>query len=110
MNICDKVKSSCRKNKKYILWVISAAASIIGVAIGCAVCKEKNLSLSDVSTETLNDAYDQLRSEFRKTGKKPFGMEQISHELGIREKNEWFEKHPPNLDPNYRWTDENRWE
>ena len=25
-------------------------------------------------------------------------------------KKEWFEKHPPNLDPHFRWTDANRWD
>ena len=37
-------------------------------------------------------------------------MERISRELGERGAKEWFEKYPPNLDPNFRWTDANRWE
>ncbi len=37
-------------------------------------------------------------------------MEQISQELGNRGAEEWFKNHPRNTDPNYRWTDVNRWD
>ena len=36
-------------------------------------------------------------------------MEQIGRELGERDAKKWFEMCPPNLDPKFRWTDENRW-
>ena len=61
------------------------------------------------TVEELDEIYEKMRVEFCKTGTKPFGMEQISRELGKRGAKEWFEKHPPNLDPNFRWTDANRW-
>ena len=47
---------------------------------------------------------------YLKTGNMPYEMQRISRVLGERGAKEWFEKHPPNLDPNFRWTDANRWE
>jgi DNA replication and repair protein RecF len=37
-------------------------------------------------------------------------MIKIGEELGERGAKEWFEKHPPNTDPHFRWTDANRWD
>ena len=51
-----------------------------------------------------------MRLEFCKSGIKPSGMTQISHELGERGAKEWFENNPRNLDPNFRWSDANRWD
>ena len=77
----------------------------------CRVCHDKFVGdLEEKYINFLEDIYEKLRLEFCKTGTKTFEMEQIGQELGVRGAKEWFEKHPPNLDPNFRWTDANRWD
>ncbi len=114
MRFWDKVKSWFNKNKKSILIGGSVVLIIIGSGVGYVLYKNNNISFSDwlklASKEELDEAYKKLQQFFIKTGKKPFEMEQIGQELDLRGAKEWFEKHPPNLDPNYRWTDKSRWE
>lgn len=107
-------KGSNKKNKKKVLKNGIFICVLIGTGIGCIYCKNKKISFPEwiqmASIEELNEIYEKLRLEFCKTGIKPFGMERISRELGSRGAKEWFEKHPPNTDPNYRWTDKTRWD
>lgn len=114
MRFWDKVKIWFNKNKKSILIGGSVALIIIGSSVGYVLYNNNNISFSNwlkiASKEELDEAYKKLQQIFHKTGTKSFEMEQISQELGARGAKEWFEKHPPNLDPNYRWTDKNRWE
>ena len=114
MRFWDKVKLWFKKNKRSILIGSSVALILIGSGVGYVLCQNGKVSFSDwlkiASKEELNQAYEELLKRFNKTGTKTFEMEQISQELGARSAKEWFEKHPPNLDPNYRWTDANRWE
>ena len=114
MYFFDKIKSWFNKNKKYILIGGTVVLSIIGTSVGYVLSKKGKISFSDwlkiASKEELEEAYEKLRLNFCKTGTKPFGMEQISRELGERGAKEWFEKHPPNTNPNFRWTDANRWD
>lgn len=37
-------------------------------------------------------------------------MNIINDEIGKRGAKKWFEKHPKNNDPHFRWTDANRWD
>lgn len=114
MQFIEKVKSWFNKNKKYVLLGGSVVLTIVGTGVGYVLYKNNKFSFSDwlkiASTEELDEAHKKLQLIFNKTGTKPFEMEQISQELGSRGAKEWFEKHPPNLDPNYRWTDANRWD
>lgn len=114
MGLWKKAKDWFAQNKKYVLIGGSFVLTIIGSSVGFVLCKNNKISFSDwlkiASKEELNEAYEKLRLVFGQTGIKSPEMEQISHELGLRGAKEWFEKHPPNLDPNFRWTDANRWE
>lgn len=114
MRFWDKVKLWFNKHKKSILIGGSFILILIGSGVGYVLCKNGRVPISDwlkiASKDELNQAYRELMKDYNKTGKKSFLMEQISQELGLRDAAEWFEKHPPNLDPNYRWTDKSRWE
>ncbi|MCI6036745.1 MAG: hypothetical protein MR748_02010 [Clostridiales bacterium] len=114
MSMLAKIKSWFSKNKKHIIIGGTIALALVGTGIGYVLYKNRKMSFSDwlklASKEELEEAYERLRQIFCKTGTKPIGMEQISHELGERGAKEWFEKHPPNTDPNFRWTDANRWD
>ena len=114
MRLWEKVKLCFKKNKKSVLIGGSVVIMLIGSGVGFVLYKNNHISFSEwlkiASKEDLNQAHEELLKIFNKTGNKPFEMEQISQELGVRGAKEWFEKHPPNLDPNFRWTDKNRWE
>ena len=114
MKLGEKVKLWFKRNKKPILIGGSAILMLIGSGVGYVLYKNNHISFSDwlklASKEELNQAYEELLKRFHKTGTETFELEQISQELGARGAKEWFEKHPPNLDPNFRWTDKNRWE
>ena len=114
MNFFERVKMWIKKNKK-ILLISGTVLLTVGSGIAYVVYNKNKISfdewLKTAPTEELKDAHEILRTEvFLKTGHKPFEMEKISQTLGERGAKEWFEKHPPNIDPNFRWTDKNRWE
>ena len=113
MRFYEKVKCWFKKNKKYVL-MGGTVIMVVGTGIGYVLFRNDKISFADwlkkAPKEELEDAYEKLRQVFCKTGTKPLGMEQISRELGERGAKEWFGKHPPNIDPNYRWTDANRWD
>lgn len=102
------------KNKKRIWIGGSVALVIVSASVGYVLFNNQKISFSDwlkmVSKDELDEAYEKLRLNFVKTGCKTYEMEQIGHELGLRGAREWFEKHPPNTDVNFRWTDANRWD
>lgn len=114
MSMLSKIKGWFSKNKKRIIIGGTIVLTLVGTGIGCVLYKNRKMSFSDwlklASKEELEEAYEKLRLTFCKTGTKPVGMEQISHELGERGAKERFAKHPPNTDPNFRWTDANRWD
>lgn len=114
MHFWEKVKCWFNKNKKYILIGSAIALVLVCAGVSYVLYKDKKISFSDwlktAPKEELEDAYEKLRLDFCKTGVKAYPMEQIGQELGERGAAEWFEKHPPNLDPNFRWTDANRWD
>lgn len=67
------------------------------------------------SYQELQDAYDSRRIEWAKNGQNGTGMrtpemERINDELTKRYVEKCKREQPGNPDPNYRWTDANRWE
>lgn len=110
----EKIKGWFHKNKKSIFIGGTVILSLIGTSVGYVLYNNNKISFSDwlriASREELEETYEKLRLEFCKTGVKTFDMEQIGQELGKRGAKEWFEKHPPNTNPNFRWTDANRWD
>lgn len=114
MHVIERIKCWFNKNKKYILIGGTIALILVGSSIGYVLYKKEKMTFPDwlkkASKEELEEVYEKLRLNFCKTGVKEFGMEQISSELGERGAKEWFEKHPPNTNPDFRWTDANRWE
>lgn len=114
MNFKEKVKCYFNKNKKYILVGGAVVLVLVSAGVGYVLGKDKKVSLADwlktASTEELEEAYEKLRLDFCKTGIRAYPMEQINDELSERGAKEWFAKHPPNLDPHFRWTDANRWD
>ena len=115
MSIFNRIKLWFGKNKKKVIISGTIALTIVGTGVGYVIYKNNKMLfpnwLKTASTEELEEVYEKLRLDYYcKTGVKPFGMEKISQELGARGAKEWFAKHPPNPDPNFRWTDKNRWE
>jgi len=114
MHFLEKVKCWFNKNKKYILIGGAVAFVIVGASVGYVLCKDKKVSFPDwlknASTEELEGAYEKMRLDYCKTGTKSVEMQKIGEELSDRGAKEWFKKHPPNPDPNFRWTDANRWD
>lgn len=114
MHTWEKVKCWFNKNKKYIQIGGTVAVIIVGATVGYVLCNNKKVSFADwikqAPTEDLEQAHKKLRLDFCKTGVRSYEMEQISRELGDRGAKEWFAKHPPKVDPNFRWTDANRWD
>lgn len=114
MSVFDKLKKWFNRNKKYVL-IGGTVLLTVGSSIASVICKKGKVSfgewLKEASTDELKDAYEKLRlGVFCKTGDRPPEMERISHELGVRGAKEWFEKHPKSYNPNYRWSDANRWD
>lgn len=114
MTVWKRFKLWLTKNKKYVIIGGSVVLTIISTGVGYVLYKNQKLNFSDwlkiASRDELEEVYEKMRLDFCKTGTKSFGMEQISHELGERGAKEWFAKHPPNMNPNFRWTDANRWD
>ncbi len=114
MGLWRKIRNWFRKNKKKLIICGSVVLAIVGSSVGYVLYKNNKVTFPDwlkiASKEELEEVYEKLRLNFCKTGIRTYEMEQISHELGERGAKEWFEKHPPNLDPNFRWTDANRWD
>lgn len=112
MDFPEKMKLWFSNNKKIILTGGTVILSLIGSCVGYVLFNNKKVPISDwvklASTEELNEAYQKLLPNFHKTGTKPYIMQIIDEELGLRGAKEWFEKHPPN--PGFRWTDINRWD
>ena len=114
MDFGETSKKWLQRNKKNILIGGSCLLTLIGTGVGYFLSKNGKISFDEwlklASKEELREAYDKMMPFFKETGRKTFEMNKISEELGLREAKEWFEKHPPNLDPNFRWTDAARWD
>lgn len=72
--------------------------------------------VENASHKELSDAYEVERQNWIKngfnggTGKKTPIMERLNAEINKRVEEEWKNDPRRNKDPNYRWTDINRWD
>lgn len=72
--------------------------------------------IEKASLEELSDAYEKERQQWIKdgynggTGKKTPRMKRLDSEISKRSAEEWEKDPRRNTDPNFRWTDANRWE
>ena len=110
MELWEKVKCWFSKNKKIILISGAVVLAVAGTVVTYVLCKDKKMSFEDwlkiATDEELDEAYENLRTtEFMETGTKSYTMEQIGKEMSNR-----TPANPPHPDPNYRWTDEARWD
>ena len=68
------------------------------------------------SKEELSDAYEEERLQWIKegfcggTGEKTDKMKRLDKEISKRVAKEWESNPNRNTDPNFRWTDANRWD
>jgi hypothetical protein len=69
--------------------------------------------VESASHEELADAYEAERQEWIKsgeTGQKTPKMYRLNEEINKRVAEEWENDPNRNRDPNFHWTDENRWD
>ena len=72
--------------------------------------------VENASHEELSDAYENERQEWIKggfnggTGEKTYKMNRLEKEINKHLAEEWENDPRRNKDPNFRWTDENRWD
>ena len=68
------------------------------------------------SYEELYEAYEEEQQQWRKagfnggTGEKTSKMKRLDSEISKRVAEKWEKDPSRNTDPNYRWTDANRWD
>lgn len=68
------------------------------------------------SLEELSEAYEEERQKWiregynRGTGEKTVKMKRLDSEISKRVVEEWKNNPRRNTDPNFRWTDANRWD
>ena len=113
MDSSSKIQHWLSKNKRSVQ-IGGTALFLLGSGLGYILCKNKQIPFPEQlklwTMKELYDAYKEFLPEFHRTNVKPFKMQQIDHEIALRGAKEWFAKHPPNTDPNYRWTDALRWD
>lgn len=72
--------------------------------------------MESASHEELSDAYEKERKQWIKdgynngTGEKTYRMNRLNDEINKRTAKEWENDPRRNTDPNFRWTDANRWD
>lgn len=71
--------------------------------------------LNSASDEELSADYEQRRQEWARTGfggngEKTPEMKRIDKEISRRSAEKWEKDPHRNTDPNFRWTDANRWD
>ena len=71
--------------------------------------------LESASDEELADGYEERRQEWAQNGyggdgEKTPEMNKIDDEMNRRTAKQWENDPSRNTDPNYRWTDANRWD
>ena len=79
--------------------------------------KQDKLSewLTTASDKQLDDAYESRRQQWLRdgqcgTGEKTPEMKRIDSEMSKRSAEKWENDPKRNRDPNYRWTDADRWD
>ena len=71
--------------------------------------------VKSASDDELSDGYEQRRQQWMKdgfggNGEKTPEMKQIDREMSRRTAEKWENDPRRNRDPNFRWTDANRWD
>ena len=71
--------------------------------------------LESASDDELSDGYEQRRQEWAHTGfggngEKTPEMKMLDNEIGRRSAEKWLKNPKRNTDPNYHWSDANRWD
>ena len=96
---------------------VLALGSLIAILL-CRNDEEQN-ELEDwlhtASDDDLYNGYHQRREEWIRTGcgetgEKTYEMKRIDEEMSRRSAEKWENDPHRNIDPNYRWTDEARWD
>lgn len=71
--------------------------------------------MASASDKELADAYESRRLEWLRTGQNGTGektpeMKRLNNEISRRSAEKWAKDPHRNTDPNFRWTDANRWD
>ena len=68
--------------------------------------------MESASDEELKEAYEERRlRDYKATGVRTPEMVRLDKEISRRANEKWRKEHPNyNANPNYRWTDANRWD
>ena len=69
--------------------------------------------LETASLQELKDAYEERRLKWlktTKTGEKTYEMKKLDAEISKRSYEKWLKNPNRNTNPNYRWSDANRWD
>ncbi len=123
-HLCENCKKQRKERAKE--WLIKAG-KVFGttvVLIGSAYLAlrasddedEFENWVSNASHDELSDAYEFERQEWIKngynngTGEKTSKMNRLNDEINKRVADEWENNPNRNRDPNFRWTDANRWD
>lgn len=88
------------------------------VAAICSASKNSNSFenwIKTASDDDLSDRYEEKRQKWMKdgyggNGEKTSEMKQINNEISRRAAEKWEKDPRRNIDPNFRWTDANRWD
>ena len=122
--LCENCKKQRKEKAKE--WLINAS-KVVGTAaiitgstyLALRLLDSENEFekwVQDASHDELSEAYELERQEWIKngynhgTGEKTLRMKRLDEEISKRVAIEWENNPHRNKDPNFRWTDANRWE
>lgn len=118
----NKVKNWLQNHKEPILKNAKGAGGAIVILATCIVAtivtkdeREFDKWVKTASDDELSDGYEIRRQQWAKEGfggdgEKTPEMIKINNEIGRRSAEKWANDPRRNTDPNYRWTDANRWD
>lgn len=99
---------------------IIGTTAVLALSALVAVLTTKNKDefgdwLESASDDELSDGYEQRRQEWARTGfggngEKTPEMKRINNEISRRSAEKWEKDPRRSTDPNFRWTDANRWD
>ena len=99
---------------------VLGTTAVLAVGTLVAVLSSKNKDefgdwIENASDDELSDGYEERRQEWARTGfggngEKTPEMKRIDREMSRRSAEKWENDPRRNTDPNYRWTDANRWD
>ena len=101
--------------------ILGIAGTVAGVAALAFLASRNNDNgiddwLKHASDDELSDGYESRRQQWIKdgfnngTGEKTLEMKKIDAEISRRSAEKWAKDPHRNTDPNFRWTDANRWD